>query len=76
MNIPSISTPRLLLRPWTLEDGEAWFNILQEPDILRYFPNPNPPRGSKPMPTSSTTSRTGCTTAMDIGRSSRPRMAG
>jgi ribosomal-protein-alanine N-acetyltransferase len=43
MNIPSISTPRLLLRPWTLEDGEAWFNILQEPDILRYFPNPNPP---------------------------------
>ena len=43
MNIPSIETPRLLLRPWTLQDGEAWFNILQEPDILRYFPNPNPP---------------------------------
>lgn len=43
MNIPSIETARLLLRPWILEDGEAWFNILQEPDILRYFPNPDPP---------------------------------
>jgi len=43
MHIPSIETPRLLLRRWTLEDGEAWFNILQEPDILRYFPDPNPP---------------------------------
>lgn len=43
MNIPSIETPRLLLRPWTLEDAEAWFAILQEPDILRFFPNPGPP---------------------------------
>lgn len=43
MHIPSIETARLLLRPWTLEDGEAWFNILQEPDILHYFPDPNPP---------------------------------
>ncbi len=43
MQIPSIETERLLLRPWTLADGEAWFKLLQEPDILRYFPNPSPP---------------------------------
>lgn len=24
-------------------DGDTWFNILQEKDILRFFPNPNPP---------------------------------
>ena len=43
MHIPPIETPRLLPRPWSLKDGEAWFNILQEPDILRYSPDPNPP---------------------------------
>ncbi len=43
MQIPTIETERLLLRPWTLADGEAWFRILQEKDILRYFPNSVPP---------------------------------
>ncbi len=43
MQIPSIRTNRLLLRPWTLGDTDALHSILQEPDILRYFPNPAPP---------------------------------
>lgn len=47
MNIPSIETERLLLRPWTLADGQAWFEILSEKDILRYFPNPEPPERFK-----------------------------
>ncbi len=47
MNIPRIETRRLLLRPWSLKDEAAWFTILQEPDILRYFPNPEPPPRSR-----------------------------
>lgn len=47
MHIPSIETERLLLRPWTLGDGQAWFDILREPDILQYFPNPEPPERVK-----------------------------
>ncbi len=43
MQIPSIETARLLLRPWTMADSEAWFQLLQEPDILRYFPDTSPP---------------------------------
>lgn len=47
MNIPTVKTPRLLLRPWAPEDADAWFNILQEDGILRYFPDPNPPPRAK-----------------------------
>ena len=47
MNVPVIETPHLLLRAWTPGDAEAWFNILQEEDILRYFPNPVPPSREK-----------------------------
>jgi RimJ/RimL family protein N-acetyltransferase len=47
MKIPSIQTPRLLLRPWSPQDAETWFNLLQEDGILRYFPNPAPPRREK-----------------------------
>jgi [ribosomal protein S5]-alanine N-acetyltransferase len=36
--IPTLETPGLILRPWRLEDDEALFHILQEPDILKYFP--------------------------------------
>jgi ribosomal-protein-alanine N-acetyltransferase len=42
-NIPTLHTPHLLLRPWRLEDADAWFNILQEEGILHYFPNQTPP---------------------------------
>jgi [ribosomal protein S5]-alanine N-acetyltransferase len=38
MNIPFIETPQLILRPWSLEDAGALYNILQEPGILEYFP--------------------------------------
>lgn len=35
---PSLDTPHLILRPWTLEDAVPLNRILQEPDILEYFP--------------------------------------
>jgi ribosomal-protein-alanine N-acetyltransferase len=50
VNIPTLQTPRLFLRPWRLEDGEAWFNILQEEGILRYYPNQTPPPREKAEP--------------------------
>jgi [ribosomal protein S5]-alanine N-acetyltransferase len=36
--IPSRETPHLILHRWNLEDANALFRILQEPDILKYFP--------------------------------------
>lgn len=38
MTFPTIETFHLILRPWTLEDANELFHILQEPDILKYFP--------------------------------------
>ncbi len=38
MDIPTLETPHLILRPWSLDDSRALFRILQEPDILKYFP--------------------------------------
>jgi ribosomal-protein-alanine N-acetyltransferase len=38
MTIPFLETPALILRPWKMEDAEELFRILQEPDILKYFP--------------------------------------
>lgn len=43
MDIPTLFTPRLILRPWAIEDAETLYHILQEKDILRYFPNPTSP---------------------------------
>jgi RimJ/RimL family protein N-acetyltransferase len=43
MNIPTLTTPRLILRPWTLQDVNALFTLLQEDNLLRYFPRPTPP---------------------------------
>ena len=40
---PTLSTPRLVLRPFTMSDVAALYTILQEPDILKYFPRPEPP---------------------------------
>jgi len=37
-HIPSITTQRLVLRPLTLEDCDALFQISQEENIFRYFP--------------------------------------
>lgn len=38
-----IPTAHLILRPWKIEDADALFAILQEKDILHYFP-PTEPR--------------------------------
>jgi ribosomal-protein-alanine N-acetyltransferase len=43
MQIPTLTTPRLLLRPFTLADLHPLFVILQEPDIFKYFPRTSPP---------------------------------
>ena len=42
-HIPTITTPHLTLRPLTLDDLDAMFRIFSETDMLKYFPNPNPP---------------------------------
>ena len=42
MDIPMLRTPRLLLRPWKTEDADRLLAILQETDILRYFPRTVP----------------------------------
>jgi ribosomal-protein-alanine N-acetyltransferase len=43
--IPTVTAPRLVLRPFTAEDVEPLYHILQEDGVLRYFPNPtSPPR--------------------------------
>ena len=42
-NIPTLETPHLILRPWQAEDAEAWYQVLQEPDLLKYFPETQPP---------------------------------
>jgi ribosomal-protein-alanine N-acetyltransferase len=38
MNIPTLETPGLILRPWKPEDAGALLRILQEHEILKYFP--------------------------------------
>ena len=38
-----VETQHLILRPWIVEDAQALLAILQEKDILRYFP-PTEPR--------------------------------
>lgn len=43
MTIPAMTTTRLILRPFTEEDIEPLYHILNQEDILRYFPNPEPP---------------------------------
>ncbi len=43
MTIPTLTTPRLELRAFSPEDATPLYHILQQEDILRYFPNPDPP---------------------------------
>lgn len=42
MGIPTITTARLILRPFVEADAGPLHRILNEKDILRYFPNPDP----------------------------------
>jgi ribosomal-protein-alanine N-acetyltransferase len=41
--IPTITTQHLTLRPLTMDDLDAMFRLFSEQDMLKYFPNPNPP---------------------------------
>lgn len=43
MTIPTLTTPRLTLRPWEEGDAQGLFAILQQPGIFRYFPKTTPP---------------------------------
>ncbi len=43
MPIPSVNTPRLLLRAFSDEDADAFHRILCGRDVLRYFPKTDPP---------------------------------
>lgn len=43
MSIPYISTDRLILRPFRPADVAPLHQILAQPGILRYFPNPEAP---------------------------------
>ena len=47
MVIPSLTTPRLILRPFKFKDALPLHRILVEPGVLRYFPNPSPPTVKK-----------------------------
>ncbi len=39
METPILETSHLVLRPWSLDDSQGLFRILQEPGILNYFPS-------------------------------------
>ncbi len=43
MNIPTISTARLILRPFTPADAETMHQIMSGKDVLRYFPGTKVP---------------------------------
>jgi RimJ/RimL family protein N-acetyltransferase len=43
MNVPTLTTERLRLRPFAESDLDAMHRLLSEEGILRYFPNPDPP---------------------------------
>jgi RimJ/RimL family protein N-acetyltransferase len=43
MKIPTLTTPRLILRPFTEQDVDPLHRMLLEEGVLRYFPNPEPP---------------------------------
>jgi ribosomal-protein-alanine N-acetyltransferase len=43
MNIQVIATPRLVLRGLTRADTDSLQSILNDPEVLHFFPNPEPP---------------------------------
>jgi ribosomal-protein-alanine N-acetyltransferase len=46
-DVPTLTTARLTLRPFTVQDADALHHILQEEGVLRYFPRPEPPPREK-----------------------------
>jgi ribosomal-protein-alanine N-acetyltransferase len=47
LGIPEVKTNRLILRAFTLEDVDPLHRILNDGDILQYFPNPDTPSPKK-----------------------------
>lgn len=43
MTTPTLTTQRLTLRPFTADDVEAMYHILNQEGVLRYFPPTDPP---------------------------------
>jgi len=43
MNVPTLTTARLVLRGFTEDDVDPLYHILSAADVLRYFPDPKPP---------------------------------
>jgi RimJ/RimL family protein N-acetyltransferase len=43
MNIPTLTTARLVLRGFAESDVDPLYQILSDADALRYFPDPRPP---------------------------------
>jgi RimJ/RimL family protein N-acetyltransferase len=43
MEAPTVVTERLILRSFTEQDSGALYRIMNEDDVLRYFPNSRPP---------------------------------
>lgn len=43
MSTPVIKTPRLKLRPFSLDDAEDLHQILYTPGVLQYYPSSDPP---------------------------------
>ncbi len=43
MEIPILTTPRLILRPWSPSDADRLFTILQEAEMFKYFPQSKAP---------------------------------
>lgn len=41
--IPTLTTPRLILRPLEAQDAQVLLRIYQAEGVLQYFPNPTPP---------------------------------
>ncbi|MGB3716106.1 MAG: GNAT family N-acetyltransferase [Candidatus Promineifilaceae bacterium] len=41
--IPTLATPRVILRAFKENDAHSLHRILSEPGVLRYFPSSNPP---------------------------------
>lgn len=47
MDAPTLTTPRLILRPFTAADGEALHRVFAQEGVMRYFPRPEaPPRAA------------------------------
>lgn len=43
MNTYSLTTERVMLRRFMIEDIDPFFQIMNESEIMRFFPNPDPP---------------------------------